>query len=85
MSRTEFDEGLDAPGALRAEPEVGSDQHYRGPERLDEHSPHELLGRLIRQRSVEGEHEGRVWVGRRQEVELLLGADERFGTHLGPQ
>ncbi len=68
-------EEIGVAGAAGTEPEVASDEHGAGSERVDQHLADELLGRLRGARLVEGQQERGIHSRTVEQLELLVRAD----------
>jgi hypothetical protein len=82
---TQLGERLDGAAAAHAEAEVGADHDDASVQRVDEDAPHELLGGLLAERAVEGQHDGRVDTGLAEALDLLCVAEERRRAGFGPE
>ncbi len=67
------------------EMEIGPHHHGPGLQPVDHHPGHELLGRLLGRRLVEGHDHNRVDPARLEQIELLLHVGEQLGGRLRPQ
>ena len=82
---TEFGQQANVPLAVLSELEVVTDYHSSGPQAIDQHSGHEVLGPFSRTLMVETDHHNRVDTSRFQQAKLLVEIGEQSGSQIGAQ